>query len=111
MRPREDARREPCPIEWTRQNVGEAGRAGCCRFLVPGRGGTKAMSHSENASKLAIACCIHQCSESPAPLTCLQDYLDGLRELGWDDDALSAIKRDVLAALTDAGRHELTPSE
>ncbi len=51
------------------------------------------------AVKLAIACCIHQCSESPAPLTCLQDYLDDLRHRGWDDDALACVKRDVLAAL------------
>jgi hypothetical protein len=57
---------------------------------------------TQNAIRLAIACCIHQCSHSPTPLTCLQDYLDGLRERGWDDDALSHVKRGVLMAITGA---------
>jgi hypothetical protein len=57
---------------------------------------------TENAIKFAVVCCIYQCSNSPAPLTCLQDYLDGLRKGGWDDDALSHVKRDVLRAIIDA---------
>ncbi len=56
----------------------------------------------ENAAKLAIACCIYQCSESPAPLALLQDYLEELRKHGWDDDDLSCVRRDVIAALIDA---------
>ena len=57
---------------------------------------------TENAIKLAVACCIYQCANSAAPLTCLQNYLDKLRQGGWEDDALSHVKRDVLEAIYDA---------
>ena len=110
MRPREDARREPARSGGGDKTPARRGAPVAIVYWFR-TGGIEAMSRSENASKLAIACCIHQCSESPAPLTCLQDYLDGLRECGWDDDAISAIKRDVLAALTDAGRDGLTEKQ
>lgn len=57
---------------------------------------------TENAIRLAVACCIHQCCESPAPLTCLQDYLEGLRKGGWDDDSLDRVRNDVLRDILDA---------
>jgi hypothetical protein len=57
---------------------------------------------TENAIKFAVACCIYQCANSPAPFTCLESYLDGLQKGGWDDDALSHVKRDVLRAIHDA---------
>ena len=58
------------------------------------------MSHKSNLSiRAAVMNCLARCTESPAPLACLGEFLEKLTGLGWNSEDVFAVERSVLHLL------------
>jgi hypothetical protein len=57
--------------------------------------------------RLAARTCLSRCRYSAAPFTALSDFLDELRERGWDESALARMEAMVRDSLH--GRDNMSP--
>ena len=58
------------------------------------------MARKSNLSiRAAVMNCLARCTESPAPLACLGEFLEKLSALGWDSEDVFAVERSVLHLL------------
>jgi len=55
----------------------------------------------QSSIRLAIRACIIRCTKSDSPLTCLEDFIDGLRQSDWSAASLHQIERGTLLALAE----------
>ena len=70
------------------------------------------MPRKSNLSiRAAVMNCLARCSESPAPLACLGEFLEKLGAMGWDSEDVFAVERSVLHLLGKLREHALADRE
>lgn len=48
---------------------------------------------------LAVQTCLAQCCASSSPFVCLTDFMDELRDRGWNEESVSAVELGVVKSL------------
>ena len=62
--------------------------------------------HDVPTIQLAVRNCVALCVQTEYPLTCLSDFLEGLRESHWHREEIAIVERQVLKALVDRGNQQ-----